>query len=119
MEHFPGEKAKVGGKAAKRAQAVALPFARAPNATSEGNTLTKHSLSFEEWEFSFPWELWYLGCKKKLRKKKLKLLDLAIDIQMKVEQVPAFSSLTFLHKPFKLQKQISKPKPEAMLNIAL
>ena len=56
-EHFPGGKAKVGGKAAKRARVVALHFAREANARSEGNTLTKHTLSFGEWKFSFPWEL--------------------------------------------------------------
>lgn len=57
MGHFPGGEAKVGGKAAKRAQVVALNFAREANATSERNTLTKHNLSFGEGKFSFPWEL--------------------------------------------------------------
>ena len=57
MEHFPRGKAKVGEKAAKRAQVVALHFAREANAASEGNALKKHSLSFGEWKFSFPWEL--------------------------------------------------------------
>lgn len=103
MEHFPVEKAKVGGKTAKRAQVVSLHCAREADATSEGNT---NSMSFEEWKFSFPWEVWYLGSEQRARKKKLKLLDLATDIQMKVEQTLTFSAFMILHKQLdKLQEQ--------------
>lgn len=75
MGHFPGGKAKVGGKAAKRAQAVALHFARRANATSEGNTRTKHSSSFGEGKFCFPCELWYLGSEQRHQKENAKIVE--------------------------------------------
>lgn len=69
------------------------------DATSEGNT---NSMLFAEWKFSFPWEVWHLGSEQKSQK----LLNLPADIQIKVEQIPAFSALMILHKQLgKLQEQ--------------
>lgn len=73
------------------------------DATSEGNT---NSMLFEKWKFSFPWEVWCLESEQRARKQKLQLLDFPTDIQMEVEQIPAFSALMIL------QKQLDKVQEE-------